>query len=106
MKYIYIITVLILFNGCAEKKDFEDKEMTSAFAKNNKEKFETIKSFQTDIRGDRLYAYSAINYFQYLSMKISSDSFIQRESRPPISICGLSIYATPYTLKFNSDYIA
>ena len=55
--FTFVGIVLFSFLGCAEKADYEDKDLTKFFIKNNKEKLNRISSidvfFQYQGLGDR-----------------------------------------------------
>ena len=100
--FTFVGIVLFSFLGCAEKADYEDKDLTKFFIKNNKEKLNRISSidvfFQYQGFGDRDGSYQT-------SVKLSFFNIGPYYNRS-IDGCDLTMFISNSSVEFlKSDVI-
>ena len=100
--FTFVGIVLFSFLGCAEKADYEDKDLTKFFIKNNKEKLNRISSidvfFQYQGLGDRDGSYKT-------SVKLSFFNISTYYNRS-IDGCVLTMFISNSSVEFlKSDVI-
>ncbi len=100
--FTFVGIVLFSFLGCADKADYEDKDLTKFFIKNNKEKLNRISSIdvflQYDGLGDRKGSYKT-------SVKLSFYDIGSYYNRS-IDGCDLTMFISNSSVEFlKSDVI-